>query len=477
MKKVILASAPEAVINKAYVPALGLLYVAAALEKSGYEVIVIDGYAEKLSVDQIARKAVAYDPVAFGITGTTENRFNCMALLSRIKGLSPGLFTLWGGPHATLTYKDILENFIDVDLIVRGEGEISVPRVLNAYLRGEPFDSIPGLAYRDKKGTVVDTGLPLLIEEIEALPWPSRHLIKFANYSNTLEIKGAPSALGVLSSRGCPNSCSFCANVALGNKKLRRRDPVKFVNEIEFLVKEYGIRGFDVWDDTLTVNRKHVEDICHEIMRRRLNLVWRARARINTVDKELLTLLKAAGCVSIGYGVESGSEPILNNIHKNITLKQIKDVVKLTADMGFIVRCFFIFSLPGETTLDIGRTASLIKELRSYGPNIETSYNFAKIYPGTELEKSALREGILPAAFSWSQPMDGKNLKFFDNNYSVPCYENKGLPLEKIKSFVISSNYSGFSILAKGLVKLCNFRTWPQMKSFLKTARFTILKK
>jgi len=130
-------------------------------------------------------------------------------------------------------------------------------------------------------------------------------------------------AVGVMSSRGCPNRCAYCVNAAFRKGILRLRDPIKFVDEIEFLGNKYGLKGFDFWDDTLTISKEHVKRICNEILKRGLDIKWYARARVDTVDKEMLELMWKAGCIKISYGVESGSPRIIKIIRKNINSEQV----------------------------------------------------------------------------------------------------------------------------------------------------------
>ncbi|NQT00251.1 MAG: cobalamin B12-binding domain-containing protein [Candidatus Omnitrophica bacterium] len=474
--KVVLATAPEAVMTKNHVPPLGILYVASALEKKGFDVVFIDATAEKLDIDCLVERIIKADPVACGVTGTTENRFNVLKLLSSLKKRNNRIFTFWGGPHATLTYREILENIDSVDMVVRGEGEQVVPEMLERYSTRASFKDIPGLAFRDEKGEVIETAPPSIINDIDSLPWPARHLLDLARYSCDLESGDSTPAVGVISTRGCPNDCVFCANVALGCRTLRKRSPNKFVDEIEDLHKNYGFKAFDIWDDTLTIDRRHIEDICREIIERNLKISWRSRARVNTVDRPLLKLMSEAGCVSIGFGIESGSEAVLRKIRKNISTAQAKEAVRNAASLGLRVRNFFIFSLPGETLFEIRKTIDLMKELDSYGANIQNSYGFAKIYPGTELEKEALSQGILSEDFSWLRYQEFPKARLLDSNPTVPVYENRDLSLEEIKSFVLQQRYSKSQLIKKAISKIKSIKSPAGLRALLSFARTSFIK-
>lgn len=470
-KEIILSTAPEAVMTKNYSPPLGLLYVAAALEKNGFEVSIIDAYIERLSIDDIAEKVSKTAPVAFGITGTTENRFNAIQLLNKVKKVNSGILTFWGGPHASLTYNDVMDLVSSVDVIIKGEGEFTVVEMLEAYLNKKEFYRIPGLVFRDTKGKIVNTLLRAPIQDLDSLSIPARHLLDMKKYSTLVEGEYRTPAVGVISSRGCPFECTFCANVALGKRALRKRSPVGFVDEIEFLYRSYGYRGFDIWDDTITVDTAHITGICNEIINRKLDIIWYARARVDCVNKEILQLMKKAGCVSIGYGIESGSERILKSIKKGITLKKARSGVKLSAELGFIVRCFFILSLPSETIGDIGFTVNLIKEFNSYPGDVKCYYGFAKIYPGTELEQEAIRLRKFPLGFQWNKYFEFLKSKLFEENPTIPLFENEGLKIEDIKAFVSKSLYTRREIFIKAIRKILTLKSFRDVFDTFKLLR------
>ena len=455
--KVLLISAPETKITRSYMPPLGILYVAAALEKEKHEVAFIDAYPEGLGVNDVVDKVARLEPNVIGITSTTENRFQAIELCKYIKKLSKDILTVWGGPHASLTGEDILANVPEVDIVVVGEGEITILELLKNFRKKENLSEISGIIFRDNE-TIVRTNPRNFIQPLDDIPFPARHLLKKQYYHTVLEGEGKTETVGVISSRGCPQRCAFCANSALSMRHLRLRSPNNFVDEIEEINKQRGIRGFDFWDDTITINRKHIEGICYEIIKRKLDIVWYARARVNTVDVPLLTLMKKAGCVSIGFGIESGSDAVLKKIKKGISVKQAREAVKSAANIGLYVRCFFIVSLPGETFSDVEKTVNFMEELSNYNQNIQTTYAFAKIYPGTELETIALREAILSKDFSWSLYQELPKSRLFDSNPTIPLFENSSLSLEEIKSYILKRQYNKFQLIKKGIAKIKGIR-------------------
>ena len=248
------------------------------------------------------------------------------------------------------------------------------------------------------------------------------------------------------------------------------KSPLKFVDEIEFLYKKYGFKGFDFWDDTLTLSKNHILGICDEILRRELKIEWYARARVNTVNKEILLSMKRAGCVAIGYGIESGSPKVLEAIKKKITISQIKQAVKDTADIGIISKNFFMFSLPKEQEEDILMTINLMKELVSYSSTVTTPYALTLIYPGTELEKLAKSRGILSQNFSWNTYTEFSKSRLYGENKTIPFYEEQ-LSLEKVKSILRRNLVSKGDFFQKAKRRLSRIRNFHDILSSFKAFR------
>ncbi|MCK5594673.1 radical SAM protein, partial [bacterium] len=267
-----------------------------------------------------------------------------------------------------------------------------------------------------------------------------------------------------------PSSCVFCSNSIWGKKSYRMKSPLKFVDEIEFLYKKYGFKGFDFWDDTLTLSKNHILGICDEILRRELKIEWYARARVNTVNKEILLSMKRAGCVAIGYGIESGSPKVLEAIKKKITISQIKQAVKDTADIGIISKNFFMFSLPKEQEEDILMTINLMKELVSYSSTVTTPYALTLIYPGTELEKLAKSRGILSQNFSWNTYTEFSKSRLYGENKTIPFYEEQ-LSLEKVKSILRRNLVSKGDFFQKAKRRLSRIRNFHDILSSFKAFR------
>jgi len=263
-------------------------------------------------------------------------------------------------------------------------------------------------------------------------------------------------SLSLISSRGCPNDCVFCANSAFWGRAFRRRSPIKVVDEMEHIVSTFGINGLDIWDDTFTVNKKHVLAICNEIIERGLDVKWYARVRVNTVNRDILNKMKRAGCVSISYGVETGSPRILKVIKKNITLDQVRSVSRICDDLGFYTKAFFMFNHPEETLEDVSKTLAFIDELLLDYDNISPMVGTTLIYPGTALEVIAKKAGMLDPDFSWNEDYYSTSNESYGLSAVVPAFDN--IPLDKLYRH-IDTKKDPSALVRKGLKRLRNIRS------------------
>jgi radical SAM superfamily enzyme YgiQ (UPF0313 family) len=226
-----------------------------------------------------------------------------------------------------------------------------------------------------------------------------------------------------MASRGCSHRCIYCNNPVIGGGFVRFRSPKKVVDEIEFLISEYGYEGIDFWDDTINISPKWTLKLCDEIIRRKLRFFWYCRARVDKLSQTLLKEMVKAGCIDIGLGVESGSPRVLKNIRKGITLAQVHRAIKLCAKFNLITNAYFMYNLPGETLEDFRMTLALMEKLETYGKSIKCFGQITKIYPGTELESIAKKRGILPKNFSWSKPYYKWINKIVSVDPAIPIFE------------------------------------------------------
>lgn len=418
-------------------PHLGLGYVAGALEKAGHQVQIIDGGLRKKVVPtEIAGDVLASEPEVLGVTCTSDDRFSAISICNEVKAALPKCLVMVGGPHFGYTAEDALEHVPGIDVVVCEEGEDTAVELLEYRRDGRDLGGVKGIVYRGPHGqSLRNPGRPLLTDINQySMAW---HLYDIDQYQGIMSAETKTRAVGVITERGCPAKCAFCFISTM--RKIRFRNPKLFVDELEMLHKEWGLPGFNFQDDTWGSSRRHCTAICEEIIARRLGnrIRWYCGPRIDSVDRPLLTLMQKAGCVAIGYGIETGTDRGLQAIRKGITTKQIRETVKLTGEMGFeYVNLNLMISLPGQTLEDIDETIKFFQELHSYIP-----HNKAKkfligqplaIYPGTEVERITKVEGGLPKDFSWNAPYTYPKAHVFGVMETIPHYENPALPIEQI---------------------------------------------
>lgn len=432
--RIALVTTPAGFNNKGFLPNLGLGYLASSLERRGCQVRIFDYASESISTEKARDEILGFDPVVLGITSVTSDRFEVTRLCSLLKAENPRLFITAGGPHFALTAPDALQNISDLDAVVMGEGEITFTRLIDQIDRKDDLTQIRGLAISRGK-EVIFTGQPERIDRIDEIPPPAWHLFNHELYRN-YRVKGLSGRIaGVISSRGCPYRCAFCSSPAFWGTRYRLRSPGRFVDEIEFLKKEFGYSSFIFWDDTFTVNQHHVEHICGEIIRRKLNIHWLAAARINLASRNMFRTMKRAGCTCVNFGIESGSDRVLRSIHKETTVSRSHEAVKMALEEGLKVRAFFIFGHPDEEMEDAVQTIELIDQLRALGSDVSTEYGYLAIFPGTEVEKIARERGILPADFSWNH-WYGEYDRLPSGIPRVPFYRNPDLDRDKLQALL-----------------------------------------
>jgi radical SAM superfamily enzyme YgiQ (UPF0313 family) len=377
---------PIVVEERGHNPPLGILYLAAYLkEKTDNEVGVLDTQVEELDYTQIRRRVKAANPDLVGMNVMSFTLIDALNVAKIVKEVNPEIKVVLGGPHANIYPKETA-NLDNVDYVVLGEGEEILPKLVRNIDNKKNLKKIKGIVFKEKKKIVV-TGIPPRIEELDRLPFPSRYMTPYKKYSSLLAKRSPITTM--ITSRGCPYNCLFCDRQPMG-KIFRTRSAQNVVDEFEECT-EMGIHEFILHDDTFTVGKKRVIEICKEVIRRRLDIGFDIRARVNTVDYEMLKMLKKAGCERIHYGVESGNQYILNVLRKGITIEQIRDAFRITKKVGIDTFAFFMIGSPEERRENIMETIGFAKQLNSD----YVHFSITTPFPATDLYKIGLEKGIL----------------------------------------------------------------------------------
>lgn len=363
----------------AALPPLGLLYLAAAVEKAGYQAKVHDSDLLNSTVDDILNEIKYYRPDFIGIYCNTANYHRVIEYADSIKKISTTPICL-GGPHPIIEPAEVLINSA-IDYVVLGEGEATIVELLAAILGGKNLRSVKGLGYKNSDNKIIINEMRELIQDLDSLPLPARHLVPIEKYRPSPHHYLELPMTTMIASRGCPFGCLFCASRNVWGRKYRARSAAKVIEEIKFLIKTYGIKNINFWDDLWGLGRRWTEEFCRLIIKEQIKISWSCERRVDTVDLEILKLMKQAGCYSIFYGVESLDQDCLDAINKGIKVEQAEKVIRLTKLAGIEARVNFILGLPYETP---AKVKAMIKKIIKLNPDY-VKFNILTPYPGTLL--------------------------------------------------------------------------------------------
>jgi len=404
--------APPYPLEEAPAPPLGITYVAAAFEAAGAEVRIIDYIVSGYRPEKLKAELDAFQPDAVGATSVTLNFYGAADIVRTAKRHNPDIVTMMGGPHVSFDAENTLTAYPEIDLIVKGEGEQTIAELTPLLKDRKSWSGVRGIAFR-RNGRPVVTEARDFIEDLDTLPLPARHLLPLSRY----QALGYP--VSIITSRGCPYSCIFCQGRRMVGKRIRKRSAARIVDEIAHILS-YGINRINVADDLFASDGNRVKEVCGEINRRGLSFTWSAFARVNTVDRETLRIMRETGCDSVSFGVESGNPEMLKRIRKNITLDQVREAVRLCGEVGMIAHTSFMVGLPGETGQTLEETKRFASSLGSlYG------YHFLAPFPGTTVREKVAQYDLEILTNDWSR---------YDANSAI--VRTSALSPEQINAFV-----------------------------------------
>jgi len=383
-------------------PLLGVGYLMGYLKNKGVECEYIDGVKTRQSIKEIVEVCRNKTPDLIAVTIMTVFYNNAKKLINALSQLNIPIVI--GGAHVSALPVKTLKD-LKGDYAIYGEGEKTLYKLVE-HLKNKKNDirKIEGMVYKDNRGNVIKNPPMSLIENLDELPLPAWDLMDPRTYpfaphgSIAKEYPVAP----ILTSRGCPFSCDFCSVNVIWRNKYRMRSIENVVDEIEFLVKKYGVKEIHFEDDNLTLTKGRVVKLCKEITRRKLRFIWSCPngVRIDSLDEETLRFMKRSGCYSLTFGIESGNQEILNNVNKRLNLKVVKRVVDMTKKLGIETRAFFIIGLPGETRRTVEETIDFALSL-----NLDIAGFFLlALLPGSKIFNEWIKKnGIDMAEIDWTR--------------------------------------------------------------------------
>jgi magnesium-protoporphyrin IX monomethyl ester (oxidative) cyclase len=405
----------------------------------------------------------------------TMHFWDVLAIARLIKKFYPGVTIVLGGNHATVFADEILKEK-SFDFVVRGEGEATFHELCDNLLNKKPgIENIHGISYRNDNGNITRNPDRKLIHSLDELPMPDYSLIEVKKYSKPAQkspyVMRYP-LLGMMTSRGCPGKCIFCTVKSVWGRTWRPRSAKNTVDEIETLVKNYGIREISFLDDSVSVGRERWREICNEIIKRKLDIKWTTPNGIAfwTLDDEILDLMKKAGCYRITFGIESGNEETKKFIGKEYPLSQAKSLIKHANKIGMWTICTNILGFPYETREQIQDTVDFAKH---------SGTDFAAFYPlsphlTSDVYAFFKKEGLLnyDTVFTDNWLEDKKYEEMFKALYLggfttkyLTSGELREIQLKAYRSFII---YRGLSYLLNPLIILRKIRSTEDFKYVLK---------
>ncbi len=359
--------------HQLYLP-IGLAYLAAVLEDNGHEVTVIDCPAIEADHEKLRAELASFEPLMVGVTSMTPTIQSALLSAHVAKEACPDAMVVLGGPHATFMDEQVLSDEPAVDVVVRGEGEQTLLELAHVS-DSNGLHAIDGITFKNKRQIVRTPNRPF-IQKLDELPRPAYKYFPLEKY----RLFGR-AILPIITSRGCPFQCSFCVTSRLFGRTFRARSPKNVVDELEWLRDVHGAEAFTFYDDTLTLDRKRIYEICQEIKNRKIGIPWDCQTRVDQVSKELLVKMREANCQQVFFGVESGCQKMLDAMNKRTSIEQNEKAIKWAKETGLFVAVPVIIGYPGETIDMLEQTLDFIRKTE---PD-DVYLCVATPYPGTEL--------------------------------------------------------------------------------------------
>ncbi len=435
--KILLVNPPQTFYPGSEPPAgnlpIGLMYIAAVLQKAGYSVEILDAfflganYPESgesitvgLSFEQIKQEIQNRKPDIIGVAGPfTCQVGNAIEVCKAAKEVAPDALVVVGGPHVTLVPKEFLEENPSVDVAVAGEGEYAMLEIAHHREAGKSLSDVLGVAFRSGGEVKVNQTRPF-ITDLDELPYPAYDLVDMEQYLGPSKIgyrSFQDRAISMVTSRGCPFNCCFCAVHLHMGKTLRAHSAQYVLDHIQYVVEKYKVKNIFFEDDNLTLDLKRFEAICDGLIERKIKIGWETPngVRADCLTMELLKKMKQSGAKSVFVGVESGDQQVLDKvICKSLDLNRVVEFAKNSHEIGLKTGAFYIIGFPGETKENMQRTVDFALMLkRKY--DVGMHLFMATPSYGTKLFDECIEKGYLAGDLSW--------------NSFAQARQPKGLPL------------------------------------------------
>lgn len=391
-------------------PPMDLAYMAAVLRKIGAEAKIKDYPMERLGWKELRRDFSVFMPDALVVSITTPSVYEDLRICKLAKEINPFVKIIAKGAHFFVFDRQILEEFKDLDVVIRSEPEVTIGELMQT----NDYSGVPGITFRRGTEIVRNPERPLL-KNLDELPFPSRDLLNNRLYLTPDTVEPI---VFITTSKGCPGQCIFCAAELIGGNSIRLRSVASVIEEIEECIEKYGIRNFFFGADTFTWHKQWMLELCAEIVKKKIKIRWGTNSRVDTLDEERIIWMKKAGCFVIGFGAESGNQAMLDKMKKGITVEQIESAVSLCKKHDIESFLVFVIGLPWETMETIADTVRFVKHTQASFIEVNVAYPL----PGTEFYALAKESGLFTE----------ENL--FGHNYSSPLVRSFSLSTAELKN-------------------------------------------
>ncbi|MCP4112142.1 MAG: radical SAM protein [Desulfobacteraceae bacterium] len=371
-------------------PPIGLLYIGAMLEQHQIPVGILDAGIEKMDLEATYKKVAEINPAIIGISSTTPEYPLVEKFAFLLKKRFPNIPLVLGGPHATLDPNGVIKAPF-IDFAVRGEGEYTFTELCQFLLNKENknLSDIQGISYCSEGKNIHNADRPMT-DDLDKLPFPARHLIHHRQYRNYGRVYKQKPVAVMITSRGCPYQCIFCAHDIFG-RKYRFVSARKMVDEIKILKQKYGVKEIFFREDNFTANRKRVSEFCDILVKEKVNVSWMCLADANSITEELAYKMKQAGCWHVAIGVESGNQDIQKVLKKNLNLEKVKQVFDSVHKAGLKTLAFFMIGNFADSRKTVMET---IRFANSLNTDFAT-FTITTPFPNTELYDMAVRDNLI----------------------------------------------------------------------------------
>ena len=377
-------------------PPLGILSLASLIRKYGYEVDVVDAHADGLNLDDLKKRVLTFKPHVVGTTAMTVMIEAAAEILKAVKEVSPEVLTIAGGVHITAEPTETLRRYPYIDFGVIGEGELAFLDFLDRVVRQKDICEAESLVWRDGDGKLHSNPRRRFFKSLDEFPPPAFDMVPNLFNHYRLSVFGTKKfkSVGLVSSRGCTGLCVYC-DLGVVGRGYRYNSAEYLINLMKDVYQRYDVTDFLFYDDLFVGSKPRLRKICEIIIREKLPFTWSCCARVDFVHKDMMKLMKQAGCWMIEYGIETGNQRIMDSMRKNVTVKQVEETIKATADAGIITKGNFILANPGETHDSIMDSINLACRI----PLNYAQHTFLQPLPGSELYETAGKYGTFDPAW------------------------------------------------------------------------------